>query len=188
LILKVDTPGTTPGSALHVKGRAESGHAVHTMAISSTRYALDFRFRSHEIPMGSEFSVSLQGSGSSQAETLVNWDLPSVLAPSPGVFSGFTASGNFVSLLNSFTYDQPYRIHTLVDEAQGTQQGTVLDQFGAVLSSSDQQPLAQNSSTHVNAVVIGNNGDLRSTDTLLDFIFAHDVAPVEPTVAITRIH
>jgi hypothetical protein len=186
LILKIDSPGTAPGNSIHVKGRGEPGHATHNLNISSTRYALDFRFRSHKIPMGSEFSVSLQSAGSGQTATMVNWDLPSVLAPSPGIFSGFTANGNFVASLNSFNYDQPYRIHTLVDETQGIQQGTVQDQFGAVLNTSDQQPLAQNFSSHVNSVVIGNNGDLRATDTLLDFIFVHDVATVEPTVSVTR--
>jgi len=116
----------------------------------------------------------------------VNWDLPSALAPSPGILSGFTANGNFVPLLDSFTYDQAYRIRTLIDETQGTQQGMVLDQFGAVLNASDQQPLAQNSSAHVNTVIIGNNGNLRATDTLLDFIFVHDTTTVEPTLSVTR--
>jgi len=188
LILKIDAPGTVPSSSIHVKGHGEPGHATQTLNISSTRYALDFRFRSHEIPMGSEFSVSLQNVDSGQATTLVNWDLPSVLAPSPGIFSGFTANGNFVALLNSFAYDQPYRIRTVVDEAQGTQQGTVMDQFGAVLNTTDQQPLAQTLSSHANTVVIGNNGDLRATDTLLDFIFVHEVAAVEPSVSVTRVH
>jgi hypothetical protein len=62
----------------------------------------------------------------------------------------------------------------------------VLDQFGAVLNASDQQPLAQNSSAHVNTVIIGNNGNLRATDTLLDFIFVHDTTTVEPTLSVTR--
>jgi hypothetical protein len=188
LILKVDDPNTTPVNAIHIKSRAEPGHATHDLGVFSTRYALDFRFRSRKIPTGSEFSVSVQGNGSSgQPETLVNWDLPSVLAPTPGIFSGFTANGNLVSLLDSFTYDRPYRIHTLIDESLGTQQGMVLDQFGGVLSSSDQQPLAQTTSVHANTLLIGNNGDLRATDTLLDFIFLRNVSTVEPTITVVRI-
>ena len=62
----------------------------------------------------------------------------------------------------------------------------VLNQFGAVLNASHQQPLAQHSSAHVNTVITGNNGNLRATDTLLDFIFVHDTTTVEPTVSVSR--
>jgi hypothetical protein len=78
------------------------------------------------------------------------------------------------------------RVYSGHPETPGTQQAMVLNQFGAVLNASDQQPLAQNSSAHVNTVIIGNNGNLRATDTLLDFIFVHDRATVEPTVSVTR--
>jgi hypothetical protein len=89
--------------------------------------------------------------------------------------------------LNSFIYGQLYRLRTVVDETQGTQQVSVLDKFGAWISGNTPQPLAQ-ATAHATAIQIGNNSNLRATDTLLDFVFVRPAAPTEPQVIVTRVH
>jgi hypothetical protein len=152
-----------------------------------TRYSLDFRFRSLPAPAGSQFAVSLQGQQAGQTIDLVRWELPSTHAADPTAGSGFIANGQFVQLSNSFAYDQNYRFRSVVDEIQGTQQASTLDNFGQVTTSSSAQPFAQGTTVHPNALKIGNGTTLRATDTLLDFVFVRPVADIEPQVTVSRI-
>jgi uncharacterized protein YoaH (UPF0181 family) len=160
------------------------GIATHALNLSVTRYALEFRFSSNPTPDGSQFSVLLQGESSGAALNLVNWELPSTHAADPTADSGIISNGEFVPVLTSFTYGQQYRLRTVVDEAQATQQVSQLDEFGGLTSTTTPLPLAQGVS-HASAIAIGNNSNLRATDTLLDFIFARPVAATEPSVTVT---
>jgi hypothetical protein len=67
------------------------------------------------------------------------------------------------------------------------QQGQVLDLFGNVVSTSAAQQLAQGMTVHATTVSFGNNSSLRTTDTLLDFIFVRPVTSVEPLITISRL-
>jgi hypothetical protein len=147
---------------------------------------LEFRFTSNPTPAGSQFSVILQGQVSASPSNLVNWELPSTHAADPTVDSGIISNHQFVQVLNTFTYSQPYRLRTLIDETQATQQATQLDDFGSTLSATTPLPLAQ-TPTHATSIQIGNNSTLRATDTLLNFIFIRPAAQTEPTVVVTTI-
>lgn len=63
----------------------------------------------------------------------------------------------------------------------------MLDKFGAWISATTPQPLAQ-ATSHATAIQIGNNSNLRATDTLLDFVFARPASQTEPQVIVTRVH
>ena len=189
LVLQVNPPNPSASSSLHVVSQIASGEAAHSLIGQSSKYALEFRFRSQEIAVGSQFSVALQAlDNAGQPVTLVNWELPSTHSVDPRQISGFTSNNQFVPLLTSFTYDQPYRLRTIVDESHGLQEGTSLDLFGAILASSSQTPLAQATSLHATRILVGNNSNLRETDSLLDFVFVRDVAEVEPQVTASRVH
>jgi hypothetical protein len=86
--------------------------------------------------------------------------------------------------LNSFSYGESYRLRTVVDETLGTQQASLLDGFGGIISSSVAVPLAE-ASAHAAAVQMGNNTNLRATDTLVDFVFVRPAAQNEPKVVVT---
>jgi hypothetical protein len=60
--------------------------------------------------------------------------------------------------------------------------------FGALISATAPQPLAHGTSSHATALQIGNNSDLRATDTLLDFVFVRPAAQSEPRVVVERVH
>ena len=77
-------------------------------------------------------------------------------------------------VLTNFTYGQPYRLRTVVDEAQRTQQASVLDSFGTLSSATTPQPLVQETFGHAAAIEIGNRSNLRATHTL-------SVRPRKPT-------
>jgi hypothetical protein len=188
LVLNVAHPVTTPSSALHIVSQLDPGRATRNLNIAAARYSLDFGFRSNEIAAGSQFSVVLEGTDPSGVSlALVNWELPSVHSSDPTSVSGLFADNQFVPVSNSFIYGQTYRIRTIVDEAQQQQEGQVLDQFGAILSTSGTHPLAQGSA-HASTIMIGNNSNLRATDTLLDFIFVRQNATMEPQITISRLH
>jgi len=72
----------------------------------------------------------------------------------------------------------------VVDEILGTQQASLLDEFGGIISSNVAVPLAQGSA-HAVVVQMGNNSNLRATDSLVDFVFVRAAAPTEPTVVVT---
>lgn len=188
LVLKLDPPQASPSSSLHISNRAGLDLAAHSLDLSATRYSVEFRFRSREIPIGTQFAVDVQGMDANQQPvTLVNWELPSTQAADPGNFSGINANNQFLPILDTFNYDHNYRIRTLVDENQQTQEGEVLDSFGALLDTSGPQPLAQGLGGHVANLLIGNHSDRRATDTMLDFIFVRPVAAVEPQVTVSRL-
>ncbi len=90
--------------------------------------------------------------------------------------------------MTNFTHGQLYRLRTVVDENQSTQQASVLDSFGTLLNVFPSLPLALGTSAHATTIQIGNNSNLRATDTLLDFIFVRPAAYTEPLVTVTRIH
>jgi len=89
-----------------------------------------------------------------------------------------------VPLLNSFAYGQEYRVRTIVDETQATQEPQVLNLFGQVTAELPAQPFAQRTTLHPNVLAIGNNSTFRATDTLIDFVFIRPVADVEPVVTL----
>jgi hypothetical protein len=185
LTLSVTPPSIAPARSLHVLSQLAPGLATHELVLNVARYSLEFRFRSNPTPAGSQFSVILQGENSGSPLNLVNWELPSTHAADPTADSGIISNGQFVQVLNSFTYGASYRLRTIVDEAEETQQASLLDQFGAVISAGSPLPLAQGIG-HAAAVQIGNNSNLRATDTLLDFVFVRPAAQTEPTVAVTN--
>jgi hypothetical protein len=185
--LSVTPPSTLPANSIHVLSQLAPGIATHAMNLNSTRYALEFRFRSYPTPAAGQFSVLLQGQVSGVPSMLVNWELPSTHGADPTSDSGFFSGEKFVPVLDTFSYGQLYRLRTIVDEAQSTQQASVLDEFGGLIESSPPMPFAQEGS-HATMIQIGNNSSLRATDTLLDFVFVRPAALVEPTVLITRMH
>lgn len=184
LTLTVAPPVTVPTSSIHVLSQLAPGLASHPLTLSATRYSLEFRFLSNPTPTGSQFSVILQGESSGTLSNLVNWELPSTHAADPTADSGIVSNNKFVPVLTAFNYGQRYRLRTVVDETQQTQQPSVLDEFGQLISTISPLQLAQGTS-HASAVEIGNNSNLRATDTLLDFIFVRPAAETEPTVTVT---
>jgi len=190
LRLTIQQPSITPTNALHAVSQFDRGHASRNLNLSATRYSVDLRFRSQQIAGGSQFSVILAGNDTNDvSRTLVDWELPSVHSSDPTSISGFFADGQFVPFTNSFAYGQSYRLRMIVDEKQQQQEGQMMDQFGAVVKTGDLQPFAQQgASAHVSSVTIGNDSNLRSTDTLLDFIFVRQAVTMEPGVAISRLH
>ena len=187
LILSVTPPSTQLSPSIHVLSQLAPGLATRSLNLNLTRYSLEFRFRSNPTPAGSQFSVVLQGQVSGLQTRLVKWELPSTHAADPTADSGFISTQQFVPVLNAFSYGQLYRLRSIVDETQGTQQGSVLDEFGGLISATTPQPLAQGIA-HATAVQIGNDSNLRATDTLLDFVFIRPAAQTEPLVMITRVH
>lgn len=182
--LSVRPPTYAPSRSLHVLSQLLPGLATHALSLNATRYALEFRFRSSPTPAGSQFSVVLQGQASGAPLNLVNWELPSTHGVDPTADSGIISQGEFVEVFNSFNYGERYRARTVVDEIQETQQASLLDEFGGVISASPTLALAQGS-THATGVQIGNDSSLRATDTLLDFVFVRPAAQTEPTVVVT---
>jgi hypothetical protein len=187
LTLSVTQPSTQLTNSIHVLSQLAPGLATRALSLNVTRYSLEFRFSSKPTPAGSQFSVVLQGQASGSASSLINWELPSTHAADPTADSGVISNGQFVPVLNSFIYGQPYRLRTVVDETQGTQQVSVLDKFGAWISATTPLPLARPTS-HATTIQIGNNSNLRATDTLLDFVFVRPAAQTEPQVIVTRVH
>ena len=189
LILSLSQPETAPADAMHIVSQFDFGQATQNLNIAATRYSLDFRFRSQAIAGGPQFSVNLNGmDANGTTVNLVNWELPSVHSNDPTNISGLFANNQFIPILSAFNYDQTYRVRTIVDETQQQQEGQVLDQFGIVLNTSGVQPLAQQAAAHATSIVVGNNTNLRTTDTLLDFIFVRPIANLEPAVTVSRIH
>ncbi len=188
LTLSVAPPATLPAASIHVLSQFASGVATHALNLDLTRYALEFRFRSNPTPGGSQFSVLLQGQASVLPSRLVNWEVPSTHAADPTSQSGFISNKVLVTMLTTFNYGQPYRLRTVVDEIHGTQQASLLDSFGNLISGSTVFPTALGMASHATAIQIGNNSALRATDTLLDFVFVRPVAQTEPLVTVTRVH
>ncbi|HSS98576.1 MAG TPA: DUF2341 domain-containing protein [Terriglobales bacterium] len=189
LVVRFESPVTTPSNALHILSRVEAGRASKNINLVATKYSVEFRFRSKEIAAGSQFSVMATGQDlTGGAVTVMNWELPSVHADDPTSISGLFANNQFVSVSDSFNYGHSYRIRTFVDEAEQQQEGQLLDSFGTVLNTSGVLPLAQGMSAHISALTIGNNSNLRTTDTLLDFIFVRKQAAVEPQVTVSRLN
>lgn len=182
--LSVGPPLAVPSRSIHVLSRLAPGLATHTLNLNAMRYSLEFRFRSNPTPAGSQFSVGVQGEALGSPVNLVDWELPSTHGADPTADSGIISNGEFVQVLNSFSYGQSYRLRTVVDEILGTQQASLLDEFGGIISSSPAVPLAQGMS-HAAAVQVGNDSNLRATDTLLDFVFVRPAAQTEPTVVVT---
>jgi hypothetical protein len=187
LTLSVVPPSTLPAASIHVLSQFAPGVATHALNFDLTRYALEFRFRSNPTPGGSQFSVLLQGQASVLPSRLVNWELPSTHAGDPTSQSGFISNKVLVTMLTSFNYGQPYRLRTVVDEVQGTQQASLLDSFGNLISGTTAFLTAEALASHATAIQIGNNSTLRATDTLLDFVFVRPAAQIEPLVTITRV-
>ena len=187
LRLSTVKPVTSPSNALHLVTQLAAVQATHSVSLSMSRYSLDFRVHSLPTPAGSQFALSLQGQQAGQAVDLVRWELPSTRALDPTAGSGFIANGQFVQLLNTFAYNQSYRIRSVVDEIRGTQEPSTLDDFGKVTTSGTPQPLAQGTIATPNILTIGNGTTLRATDTLLDFIFLRPAAELEPQITVSRI-
>ena len=187
LTLSVSSPSARPAGSIHVVSQLAAGLATHALNLDLARYALEFRFRSSPTPAGSQFSVLLQGQDAGSLPALVNWELPSTHAADPTSESGIISNHLFVPVLNSFAYGDLYRLRTVVDENQDTQEASVLDSFGALISITAPQPFAQGTSGHAAAIQIGNNSTLRATDTLLDFVFVRPAAQTEPFVSVTRV-
>jgi uncharacterized protein DUF2341/BNR repeat protein len=187
LTLSVAPPSTQLTNSIHVLSQLAPGLATHALNLNMTRYSLEFRFRSNPTPAGSQFSVVLQGQASGSPSSLVNWELPSTHASDPTSDSGIISNQQFVTVLNTFSYGQLYRLRTVVDETQGTQQASVLDKFGGLISATSPRPLAQGTSRAA-AIQIGNNSSLRATDTLMDFVFVRPAAQTEPQVTVTRVN
>lgn len=188
LTLSVGQRSTLPSNSIHVLSQIAPGVATHVLNLDLTRYSLEFRFRSDPTPAGSQFSVLLQGQVAGSPSSLVDWELPSTHAADPTSESGIISDQQFVPVLNSFSYGEAYRLRTVVDETQATQEVSVLDTFGALVSATPPRPLAKGISAHATAIQIGNNSSFRATDTLLDFVFVRPAALSEPLVTVTRIH
>ncbi len=184
LILRVDFPRARESGALHLVTELAASQATRALHFGLRRYSLDFRFRSQPTPAGSQFSVGLSSASDDGPADLVRWELPSTHAADPTSISGFIAGGQFVPLLNSFAYGQEYRVRTIVDETQATQEPQVLNLFGQVTAELPAQPFAQGTTLHPNVLAIGNNSTFRATDTLIDFVFIRPVADVEPVVTL----
>ncbi|MFZ0956423.1 MAG: DUF2341 domain-containing protein [Candidatus Sulfotelmatobacter sp.] len=183
--LSVGPPVAVPSSSIHVLSQLAPGLATHALNLNATRYSLEFRFRSNPTPAASQFSVVVQGEASGSPVNLVDWELPSTHGTDPTADSGIISNGEFVQVLNRFSYGESYRLRTVVDEILGTQQASLLDEFGGITSANVAVPLAQGTS-HAAAVQMGNNSNLRATDTLVDFVFMRPAALTEPTVVVTR--
>lgn len=184
--LSVKPPLAVPSGSLHVLSQLGPGLATHALNLNATLYSLEFRFRSNPTPAGSQFSVVVQGEASGSPVNLVDWELPSTHGADPTADSGIISNGEFVQVLDSFSYGESYRLRTVVDEILATQQASLLDDFGGVISSSEAAPLAQGRS-HAAAVQLGNNSTLRATDTLVDFVFVRLAALTEPTVVVASV-
>jgi hypothetical protein len=187
LRLSVTKPVTSPSNALHLVTQLASVQASHPLSVNISRYSLDFRLRSLPTPAGSQFAISLQGQQAGQTVDLLRWELPSTRAADPTAGSGFIANGQFVQVLDTFAYNQSYRIRTVVDQIQGTQEPFALDDFGKVTTSGPPQPFAQGTTVSPNILAIGNGTILRATDTFLDFVFLRPVAQIEPQITFSRI-
>jgi hypothetical protein len=187
LRLSTVKPVTSPSNALHVVTQLASVQATHPVNVNISRYSLDFRLRSLPTPAGSQFAISLQGQQAGQPIDLVRWELPSTRAADPTAGFGFIANGQFLQVLDTFAYNQRYRIRSVVDQIQGTQEAFALDDFGKVTVSGSPQPFAQGTTVTPNTLTIGNGTTLRATDTLLDFVFLRPVAQIEPQITFSRI-
>jgi hypothetical protein len=184
--LSVGPPLAVPSGSLHVLSQLAPGLATRALNLNATRYSLEVRFRSNPTPAGSQFSVVVQGEASGSPVNLVDWELPSTHGADPTADSGIISNGEFVQILNSFSYGESYRLRTVVDEILGTQQAFLLDDFGGIISSNVAVPLAQGTS-HAAAVQMGNNSNLRATDSLVDFVFVRPAAQTEPTVVVSGV-
>jgi hypothetical protein len=182
--LSVGPPVAVASGSLHVLSQLAPGLAGHALNLNATRYSVEFRFRSNPTPAGSQFSVVVQGETSGSPVNLVDWELPSTHAADPTADSGIISNGELVQVLNSFSYGESYRLRTVVDEILGTQQASLLDEFGGIVSSSVAVPLAQGSA-HAAVVEMGNNSNLRATDSLVDFVFVRPAALTEPAVVVS---
>ena len=189
LTLSVAPPSSQPAGTIHVLSQLAPGLATHALNLDMTRYALEFRFRSSPTPAGSQFSALLLGGAFGSMSSLVNCELPSTHATDPtrGFRESFQTT-NSCQYRVDFTYGQLNRLRIVVDETQNTQQASVLDTFGALIGTTAPLPLAQGTSIHATALQIGNNSNLRATDTLLDFVFVRPAAQSEPLVIIERVH
>ncbi len=187
LTLSVAPPSTLPAASIHVLSQFAPGVATHALNLDLTRYALEFRFRSNPTPGGSQFSLLLQGQASVLPSRLVNWEVPSAHAADPTSQSGFISNEVLVTMLTTFNYGQLYRLRTVVDEIHGTQQASLLDSFGNLISGTTVFATAEGMASHATAIQIGNNSTLRTTDTLLDFVIVRPAAQVEPVVTVTRV-
>ena len=107
--LSVRPPFIVPSSSIHVLSQLAPGLATHALSLDGTRYSLEFRFRSNPTPAGSQFSVVLQGEASGSPVNLVDWELPSTHGADPTADSGIISNGEFVQVLNSFSYGEGYR-------------------------------------------------------------------------------
>ena len=163
-----------------------SGELQLIPAVEPVVRSLEFRFRSNPTPAGSQFSVVVQGEVSGSPVNLVDWELPSTHGADPTADSGIISNGEFVQILNSFSYGESCRLRTVVDESLGTQQAFLLENCGGIISSNVAVPLAQGTS-HAAAVQMGNNSNLRATDSLVDFVFVRPAAQTEPTVVVSRV-
>jgi hypothetical protein len=141
LVLSVGPSLTLSSGSIHVLSQLAPAVATHPLNLDLTRYALEFRFHSSPTPAGSQFSVTLQGQVSGSSSSLVSWELPSTHAADPTSDSGIISNQKFARVLGSFTYGEVYRVRTVVDETQNTQQASVLDSFGAVISATAALPL-----------------------------------------------
>ena len=187
LRLSIVKPVTSPSNALHLVTQLASVEATHPLSVNISRYSLDFRLHSLPTPAGSQFAISLQGQQAGQTVDLVRWELPSTRAVDPTAGSGFIANGQFVQLVDTFAYNQSYRIRSVVDQIQGTQEASTLDDFGKVTTSGTPQLFAQGTTVTPNILTIGNGTTLRATDTFLDFVFLRPAAQIEPQITISRI-
>lgn len=169
--------------AIHAVSHFARGVAFQNLNLTAHRYALDLRFRTHDAPAGNQFGVVLHDDSTQPATALVVWKLPSEY---PGD-AGFVVNGELVPLFAKFTYDQSYRVRTIVDETQGQQVGELLDDFGAVVTSSPVQPLALGVTGHSTSLWIGNMSPRRNIDALINFIFLRPIASTEPAVNLSRI-
>jgi hypothetical protein len=89
--------------------------------------------------------------------------------------------------MDTFAYNQSYRVRTVVDQIQGIQHAFTLDDFGTVVTSGPPQPFAQGTTVSPNILAIGNGTTLRATDTFLDFVFLRPAAQIEPQITFSRI-
>jgi hypothetical protein len=184
VFLQVGTAQEVAANAIHITSQFQQGLASRALNLSATRYALDFRFSTHDTPAGNQFAVLLQDASVQPAVPIVNWELPSEF---PGG-AGFVANGQFMQLFNSFSYDQSYRVRTVVDEGSGQQVNEILDQFGNVTVAGSAQPFAQGTAGHPTQVVIGNNTPRRNVDARLEFLLVRPLATSDPQITVLRVH
>jgi hypothetical protein len=180
-------PVASPGNTLHLVTQLASVEATHPVSVNISRYSLDFRVHSSPTPAGSQFAISLQGQQAGLGVDLVRWELPSTRAADPTAGSGFIANGQFVQILNTFAYNQGYRLRSVVNQVQGIQEASILDDFGKVTTSSSPQPFAQGTAVTPNILTVGNGTTLRSSVTSLDFVFVRPAASMEPQITLSRL-